>query len=63
MKTVQFPGTAGLEAFVRPLTVEDLENCVQVESAFPEPERCSRQKASTSSLISKGMEEDHIDLQ
>lgn len=44
MKTVQFPGTAGLEAFVRPLTLRDLENCVEVESAFPEQERCSRQK-------------------
>ncbi|KAE8160793.1 hypothetical protein BDV40DRAFT_313587 [Aspergillus tamarii] len=44
MDTVQFPGLAGLKAFVRPLDMSDLDSCVEVESAFPEQERCSREK-------------------
>ncbi|KAE8415276.1 acyl-CoA N-acyltransferase [Aspergillus pseudocaelatus] len=44
MKTVQFPGLAGLTAFVRPLDLSDLDSCVEVESVFPEQERCSREK-------------------
>lgn len=44
MKTVQFRGLAGLEAFVRPLAVVDLASCVDVEAAFPEQERCSKEK-------------------
>ncbi|KAE8140915.1 acyl-CoA N-acyltransferase [Aspergillus pseudotamarii] len=44
MKTVQFPGLTGSKAFVRPLALSDLDSCVEVESAFPEQERCSREK-------------------
>lgn len=44
METVQFPGLAGLKAFVRPLDLSDLDSCVEVESAFPKQERCSREK-------------------
>ncbi|RAL10733.1 GNAT family N-acetyltransferase [Aspergillus homomorphus CBS 101889] len=38
------PALAGLSAFTRPLTIADLDSCVTVESAFPEQERCSREK-------------------
>lgn len=44
MKTVQFAELAGLKAFVRPLAVGDVASCVDVESAFPEQERCSKEK-------------------
>lgn len=35
-------------AFVRPLSIADLDSCVEVESAFPEHERCSREKVKQS---------------
>lgn len=44
MKPVQFPGLDGLKAFIRPLSVVDVDSCVIVESAFPEQERCSKEK-------------------
>ncbi|KAG9256204.1 acyl-CoA N-acyltransferase [Emericellopsis atlantica] len=44
METVNFPGLSGKTAFVRPLTVGDVDACVRVESTFPEPERCSEEK-------------------
>lgn len=44
MKTVEFRGLAGLKAFTRPLSVEDVDSCVDVENAFPEQERCSKEK-------------------
>ncbi|BCS18954.1 uncharacterized protein APUU_11782A [Aspergillus puulaauensis] len=45
-KTVNFAGLSSqdITAFVRPLSVADVPSCVEVESAFPEPERCSREK-------------------
>lgn len=46
MKTVKFPGLTEQKAFVRPLAVSDLESCLEVESAFPEQERCSKYKVS-----------------
>lgn len=45
MKPVHFPGLDGLKAFIRPLSVADVDSCVVVESAFPVPERCSKEKA------------------
>ncbi|CAG8404854.1 unnamed protein product [Penicillium salamii] len=44
MKAMQFPGLADQKAFVRPLAGSDLESCLEVESAFPEQERCSKEK-------------------
>ncbi|KAJ9254129.1 hypothetical protein DTO207G8_3706 [Paecilomyces variotii] len=41
---VQFDGLAGLRAFTRPLSVSDVESCVEVESVFPPQERCSKEK-------------------
>jgi len=41
----QLPGLAGVNAFVRPLSPADVEDCVVVENAFPEQERCSKEKA------------------
>lgn len=35
-----------LHPFVQILSVADVDDCVHVESAFPENERCSREKAS-----------------
>ncbi|OJJ62242.1 hypothetical protein ASPSYDRAFT_85937 [Aspergillus sydowii CBS 593.65] len=45
-KTVNFAGLSNQNAtaFVRPLSVADVPGCVEVESAFPEQERCSREK-------------------
>ncbi|RAL11344.1 acyl-CoA N-acyltransferase [Aspergillus homomorphus CBS 101889] len=44
VKPVEYAGLSGLKAFVRPLALSDLDSCVEVESAFPEQERCSREK-------------------
>ena len=44
MKPVHFPGLNGLKAFIRSLSVADVDSCVIVESAFPEQERCSKEK-------------------
>lgn len=44
METVNFPGLAGSEAFIRTLSVADVDSCVRVESTFPEQERCSKDK-------------------
>ena len=33
-----------LHPFVQVLTVSNVDDCVQVEDALPEPERCSREK-------------------
>ena len=46
MQSVEFLGLAGEKAYIRTLTVADVDNCVRVESAFPEQERCSRDKVS-----------------
>ncbi|OQE29950.1 hypothetical protein PENSTE_c002G01303 [Penicillium steckii] len=40
----QFPALTGREAYVRPLSVQDVKSCTTVESAFPEHERCSEEK-------------------
>ncbi|GAD94193.1 hexokinase family protein [Paecilomyces variotii No. 5] len=34
----------GFRAFIRPLSVADVESCIEVESVFPPPERCSKEK-------------------
>ncbi|KAH8429193.1 uncharacterized protein LDX57_006862 [Aspergillus melleus] len=39
-----FPQLAHLNSFTRTLTSADVKDCVTVESAFPEQERCSEQK-------------------
>ncbi|KAJ5288825.1 acyl-CoA N-acyltransferase [Penicillium angulare] len=44
MKTVQLPGFPDQKTFVRLLTVSDLKECIEVESAFPPQERCSQEK-------------------
>lgn len=44
IKPVHFPVLDGLKAFIRPLSVADVDSCVVVESAFPEQERCSIEK-------------------
>ncbi|KAJ5165938.1 acyl-CoA N-acyltransferase [Penicillium capsulatum] len=44
MNPVDFPALAGLNAFARLLSVGDVDSCVDVENAFPEQERCSREK-------------------
>ncbi|RWR00047.1 acyl-CoA N-acyltransferase [Paecilomyces variotii] len=44
MSMVQFDELAGLRAFTRPLSVSDVESCVEVESVFPPQERCSKEK-------------------
>lgn len=46
MKPVHFPGLDNLKAFIRPLSVADVDSCVVVESAFPEQERCSNEKVN-----------------
>lgn len=40
----QCPGLAGLNAYIRPLSLADVKSCVAVESTFPEQERCSEEK-------------------
>lgn len=46
MKPVHFSGLDNLKAFIRPLSVADVDSCVVVESAFPEQERCSNEKVN-----------------
>lgn len=40
----------GLNAFTRTLTAQDVNNCVSVEQAFPEHERCSEEKVWDSNI-------------
>ena len=40
----QCPGLAGLNPYIRPLSLADVKSCVAVESTFPEQERCSEEK-------------------
>lgn len=41
-----FPVLSGREAYVRPLSVQDVKSCTTVESAFPAHERCSEEKVT-----------------
>lgn len=41
---IHIPGLAGANAFTRPLNKEDVDICVNVEQAFTEAERCSKEK-------------------
>lgn len=42
----QCSALSGLNSFLRPLSVADVNSCVVVESAFPEHERCSEEKVA-----------------
>ncbi|CAG8216878.1 unnamed protein product [Penicillium olsonii] len=42
--SIHIPGLAGTKAFTRPLNKEDVDICVNVEQAFTEAERCSKEK-------------------
>ncbi|KAJ5378038.1 uncharacterized protein N7496_005447 [Penicillium cataractarum] len=40
----QCPGLTGLNAYLRPLSVSDVQSCITVQNPFPEQERCSEEK-------------------
>lgn len=44
--TIDFPCLPGRKSYIRKLQTNDLEQCVRVEAAFPEEERCSAEKVS-----------------
>ena len=46
----QCPGLTGLNAYMRPLSVADVESCVAVENTFPKQERCSEEKVDHCTL-------------
>ncbi|KAJ5561928.1 hypothetical protein N7535_003609 [Penicillium sp. DV-2018c] len=41
---IHIPGLAGLNAYTRTLSTDDVKTCVSIEEAFPVPERCSEEK-------------------
>ncbi|KAJ5135761.1 uncharacterized protein N7515_005039 [Penicillium bovifimosum] len=41
---IHIPGLAGLNAYTRTLSIDDVKICVSVEEAFTEAERCSEEK-------------------
>jgi hypothetical protein len=43
---IHIPGLAGANAFTRTLNKDDVDICVDVEQAFTEAERCSREKVN-----------------
>ena len=50
---IHIPGLAGANAFTRTLNKEDVDICVDVEQAFIEAERCSREKVNTNNMHQK----------